>query len=473
MTRRATQRSAWLARSRGLLALGLAAAGGLSLLAAFGFTVGWVEHTLSPDGWVSSVTANRIALMQAAMLLVGAVCVVAAGLLVRRAWVVAAAVGLSLCAALAFVHAFYPRNLLFNPRRLVGAVLGTEMLLRNFAPEPTLRVPTHEVLQSRYPTINIHAHFSYPGLDTVKSPEEIVAIMDACNVAQAVNLDGPSQGELDRYAGKAPERLITFAEVWFDEKFPAPGQLQKMVEGLDAAKRTGAAGIKIWKNLGLHSQDKEGHIIPLDDPRVELLWQKADALKLPILIHLGDPEPFFHPVDATNERYEELVTFGGLGIVASLADPSYPRPAQLLARFERVVERFPGVTFIGAHMLMLGHDLDTLGAVLDRHPNLSVDISAMGHELGRQPVTARKFFVKYADRILFGTDGNPDEGTYRQYFRFLQTADEYFDYPGWPKYKPGRWKIYGLDLPDEVLQKIYHDNAAKVLGLPLLSERKS
>ncbi len=448
-----------------LLAVGCAA-----LLGAFVLTVGWVERTLSADGWVSPPTAHRIVQAQWGLLLAGAACVVLAGVMARRVLAVVAAVALSLCAGAAFVNTFYPRHLLFTPKRLVRVALGQELLLRDFKPEPTLRVAAHEVLRARYPAINIHAHFSYPGPDTVKSAEELVAVMDACNVAQAIDLDGGVQErlqeELNRYARKAPERLVVFAHVWFGEEFSGPKYFQSVVDSLDEAKRMGAAGIKIWKNLGLKARDKQGRPVPVDDPRLEPLWQKAQALKLPVLIHLSDPEPFFHQADGTNERYEELAGVGGGGIVESLAHPRYPRTAQIIGQFERVLVRHPSVTFVGAHMLMLGHDLETLAGVLDRHPNLSVDLSAMAHELGRQPRAARAFFLKYADRILFGTDGNPDEATYRQYFRFLETADEYFDYPRWPKYNSGRWKIYGLDLPDDVLRKVYHDNAAKILKLP-------
>ncbi len=465
MSRKPT-RASGAVRGSARLARGLASAGALCVLVAFGLSVSWVERTFTADGWVPPLIAEGIERTQWGLLFAGAACLILAGAMSRRGWALASAAALSLGAGAAFANAFYPRHLLFQPKRLAAVALGQELLLRDFTPQPTLRVASHEVLRARYPAINIHAHFSYPGLDTVKSAEELVAVMDACNVAQAVDLDGgveeALQQELDRYARKAPERLVVFAHIWFGEEFSGPAYFQKLVGSLDEAARSGAAGIKIWKNLGLQSRDKTGQVVPVDDLRLEPLWRKAAALKLPILIHVADPEPFFHPADARNERYEELAN-ALTGVIFSFAHPRYPRPSRIYAQLERVLERHRDVPFIGAHMLVLGNDLETLGAMLDRHPNLYVDTAAMAHELGRQPRAARAFFLKYEDRILFGTDGNPDEVIYRQYFRFLETADEYFDYPGWPQYNPGRWKIYGLDLPDDVLRKVYRDNAARLL----------
>ena len=182
------------------LTLGLAVAGVLCLAGAFGFTATWVERTLSSDGMVSATMAHRIRQAQWGLLLAGAAGVVLAGVMARRAWALAAAVALSLSVGAAFVNTFYPRHLLFTPKRLVRVALGQELLLRDFKPQPTLRVASHEVLRARYPAINIHAHFSYPGLDTVKSAEELIAIMDACNVMQLVDLDGGFREEIERYA---------------------------------------------------------------------------------------------------------------------------------------------------------------------------------------------------------------------------------------------------------------------------------
>lgn len=450
-----------------------ALAGITALVVACWLRPEWVQDHLSRDGWLTAETVQRIALLRWGLLFGGSVLLVVAGRLTGKiaAWLSGCAV---VVAVAVFLNAHYPNSLFFRPARLVRAALGLELALRDFTPVSRLNVPVHRVERARFPAINIHAHLSFPGHDAVKSAEELIAVMDACNVTHAVNLDGGLgnnfRERVSQLTYQAPDRLITFAHVWFSEDFPSPEAFQDMLGKLDETKRLGASGIKIWKHLGLRARDGQGRVVPLDDGRLEPLWAKAEALGFPILIHVGEPEAFFHPIDGRNERYQELVYFGAAG--SSLADPRYPRQAQLVEQFERVLDRHPQLTFIAAHMLMLAHDLDALGGVLDRHPNLFVDMAGQTHELGRQPRTARAFFLKYADRILFGTDGSADEHEYRQHFRFLETADEYFKVYG-DSFDAYHWSSYALDLPDDVLRQVYHDNAAKILGLPLLADQRA
>lgn len=385
-----------------------------------------------------------------------------------RRWgtaLIAAGLLTGIAGAWVLLERWHPHHLLRRPGQLALAVLGEEVLLSDYEPRARLIVPTHEVERARYPVINIHAHFRrwYQKW----TPEELIGILDACNVQALVDLDGGLGDrlgeELAQYAKPYPDRLIIFATFPFSEKMKW-GLFPERVEQLEEAKRLGARGIKIWKNLGLKTRDDEGRLVAVDDPRLDPLWNKAAALGLPILIHVGDPVAFFDPIGAHNERYEELKANPSW----SFYGPQFPPLTEIIQQFERMVARHPDVTFIFAHLGNRTDDLREAGGLLDRHPNLSMDISARVSELGRQPRAAREFFITYQDRLLFGTDGNPDPSVYRTYFRFLETADEYFDYPFWPRYNYGRWKIYGIELPDEVLRKLYHDNAAKILGLPLI-----
>jgi predicted TIM-barrel fold metal-dependent hydrolase len=185
---------------------------------------------------------------------------------------------------------------------------------------------------------------------------------------------------------------------------------------------------------------------------------------MPVLMHTGDPAAFFRPVDRHNERWMQLRRHPEW----SFAGEGFPGLDELFAQRDRVMRRHPETTFIGAHVASSAEDLAAAARVLDEHPNFFVDIAGRVAELGRQPYTARRFFIEYQDRILFGTDrypGRPDQPRYAIYFRFLETADEYFDYFDHPFPPEGEWKIYGIDLPEQVLKKVYHENASRLLGI--------
>ena len=208
----------------------------------------------------------------------------------------------------------------------------------------------------------------------------------------------------------------------------------------------------------------------VDDPRLDPLWAAAAELDLPVLIHIADPIAFFEPLDATNERWEELHGhpdwhFWPPQPAGDAGAPGFPRFDALLAAFGRLVARHPATTFVGAHVGCAAEDLALVGAMLDANPNFSVDIAARLGELGRQPYTSRAFFLRYADRILFGVDMAPDPDLYAIHYRFLETFDESFDYDTDDVPGQGRWQIHGIGLPEDVLRKVYRDNARRVLRL--------
>jgi predicted TIM-barrel fold metal-dependent hydrolase len=271
------------------------------------------------------------------------------------------------------------------------------------------------------------------------------------------------QHVIDEMVNPYPGRFLVFAQIdW--SKINDPNFSQEMVLQLDDAVRRGARGLKVLKDLGLGVKDKSGKFITVDDPRLDPIWEECGRLGIPVSIHVTDPEAFFSPTDGNNERYEELTEHPDW----SFYGPQFPSKQEILEARNRVFARHPHTTFVALHMGNWPENLDYVGEVLDKYPNTYVEFGAREAELGRQPRRARKFFLDYQDRIMFGTDNGPEEGMYQNYFRWLETGDEYFDYWGYPG--QGRWKIYGMELPDTVLEKVYHGNADRLFAqLPKLA----
>ena len=359
------------------------------------------------------------------------------------------------------------------------------LALKDFQPRSMLHVAEHKVARAAFPVIDVHSHFSWSGgmkgtetIQFLAAPKDLLPVMDRKNVQTMVNLTGgtgPSlEASVKRFDLAAPGRFLTFTEPMWAET-GKPGYAQKQADEIEKAKRAGARGLKVLKTLGLVLRENltSGPLVKVDDPRFDPMWDACGRLGLPVSIHVADPEAFFTPIDRFNERYDEL----GNHPDWSFYGRDFPSVAELLAARDRVLARHPGTRFI---LLHVGHDAENLafvGETLDRFPNTMVEIGARIGELGRQPRTARKFFEKYQDRILFGTDAvpPPDGENYPQqvfkdelyeiYYRFLETEDEYFDYAPAPVPPQGRWRIYGIGLPEAILKKVYHDNAARVLGI--------
>ena len=359
-----------------------------------------------------------------------------------------------------------------------------ELSLRDYAPRPMLRVPNQGAPQKpRYPAVDAHNHLgpmTWGSLGAISGDwpsrpvSEMVAVMDEAGVETIVDLDGGwgegLRAEIARYQESYPGRFVVFAGVDGDGFARDPRFGETEAARLRDSAAAGARGLKIWKRLGLELRDGRGHLIAIDDERLDPLWETAGALGLPVLIHIADPVAFFQPLDRHNERYEELIHhpdwhFYPTRPAAGSAAPGFPPFAALMAQFRTLLARHPGTTFIGAHVGCYAEDLGWVGETLDAHPNLLVDIAARLNEIGRAPYTARDFFLRYQDRILFGTDAAPRADIYRLYYRVLETRDEYFAYTLQEPPGAGRWQIYGLDLPDDVLEKVYRSNARRVLGL--------
>ena len=359
--------------------------------------------------------------------------------------------------------------------------------LKDFQPRSMLKVAATRVPRARVPVIDFHTHLSFraAGIGGVPQgeanlflspPAELLAVMDRVNLRTMVNLTGGVgsglQQSIQRYQEAHPGRFLTFTEPQY-ARLTEPGYPKAQAEAIASARRAGARGLKVLKTLGLYLREQitTGPLVKIDDPRFDEMWAACAANNMPVAIHVSDPEAFFLPTDRFNERFEELNNHPNW----SFYGRDFPPFRELLEARNRVFARHPKTTFVALHVGHYAEDLAHVSECLDRYPNMHVEIGARIGELGRQPRTARRFFDRYQDRVLFGTDAVPHgiqtpqqifgEALYEIYFRFLETEDEYFDYAPAPTPPQGRWRIYGVCLPEPILRKVYSDNAARILGL--------
>jgi len=385
------------------------------------------------------------------------------------------AAGLAAAAAL-------PLHLQASPAQEANPVVAP-LPLTEYQPKSMLRVKETRVERARFPLIDFHTHVTWSdGLDGHEvmtfyaQPNEILPVMERKNIRLMVNLTGGYGKGLDKSLRDLhvpyPDRFLVFVEPWWS-KSPEPGYPKFQADQVEIAHRAGARGVKVLKTLGLYLREntKTGALVKIDDSRFDPMWDAAGALNMPIAIHVSDPLAFFTPVDRFNERYEELHAHPDWSFYGS----GWPSDRELQEARRRVMQRHPRTQFVCLHVAV-AEDLAYVSECLDAHPNMFVDIAARIGELGRQPRAAAKFFDRYQDRILFGTDATPKgyefpqqlfgDELYEIYFRFLETEDEYFDYAPAPIPPQGRWRISGLGLPENILQKIYYQNAARLLKLP-------
>jgi len=325
------------------------------------------------------------------------------------------------------------------------------MDIEEYSPKSTLKVKETQLTRSKFPFVDVHNHqFDMP----VKNLSKLVAEMDSLNMAFMVNLSGFRglylQQSLKNIQKNAPNRFGLFLNVDFesidDEDFAVT-----QTALIDSAVQAGVMGLKVYKSLGLTDRDSKGQRIAINDPRLAPVWEACGKNGIPVLIHSGEPSSFWDPKDKYNERWLELRQKPG-----RFRDPATnPSFEEVLAEQHAIFEKHPNTLFINAHLGWMGNDLDRLSAHLDRYPNVYTEIGAVLAELGRQPQRARQFFIDYQDRILFGKDSY-SVSEYYTYFRVLETDDEYFDYY---RKRHAHWKMYGLALPDSILQKLYYKNA--------------
>jgi predicted TIM-barrel fold metal-dependent hydrolase len=350
----------------------------------------------------------------------------------------------------------------------------TALPLAEWKPRSSLTAAVTRVDRPAFAAIDIHNHLgrwlSADGGWMIDDVAGFVASLDALGVETVVNLDGMWGDELsenlDRYDHAHPGRFATFCQLDWDALGQADGADILEASLRDSASR-GARGVKVWKNLGLRVRDATGALVSPDDERVVHLMRVAGELGLPVLIHTADPKAFFEPLDARNERVDELLEqpdwwFGDRSL--------FPTFAQLLAAHAALVIACPSTQFVGAHAGCAAEDLDLVESLLLRAPNYSIDIAGRMAELGRQPRRFRALVGRFPDRVLFGTDIYPATAEqYRLHYRFLETADEAFEYAPDAEIPPqGRWTVSGLHLDRDTLRAVYRDNARRLLSLPVV-----
>lgn len=359
--------------------------------------------------------------------------------------------------------------------------------LSQYEPKSMLRVRESHVERAKFPLIDFHTHISgstkseggvelSPDREYFGTPQELLGVMERKNIRAMVNLTGGYEKGLaeavEKYDRAHAERFYTFTEPSYS-RFKEANYPKLQGQAIEQAHRDGARGLKILKTLGLYLRENitSGTLVKIDDPCFDPMWDACGQLNMPVAIHVSDPIAFFTPTDRFNERYEELNNHPDWSFYGG----DFPSNDELLAARNRVMAKHPKTQFVVLHVGNFAEDLGNVSENLNKYPNMFVDIAARIGELGRQPRTSRKFFEKYQDRILFATDATPhgddfpqqvfNDKLYEIYLRFLETDDEYFDYAPAKIPPQGRWKIYGIDLPDQILKKVYYENAARLLRI--------
>ncbi|MGH9470699.1 MAG: amidohydrolase family protein [Terriglobia bacterium] len=370
-----------------------------------------------------------------------------------------------------------------------AAAKAAPLALHDFQPRSMLHTTETRVRRARFPVVDFHTHLSWGGpskngvvlgeeITFLASPDELLPVMERKNIRSLVNVTGGTGAGLEKsiliFQSAHEGRFFVFTEPSW-RRFTQPRYSRFQADAIERAHRAGARGLKVLKTLGLYLRERitKGALVKVDDRRFDSMWGACAAFNMPVAIHVSDPEAFFLPADRFNERFEEVNSHPDW----SFCGGDYPSNAQLLKARNRVFARHPRTQFVALHV---GNDAENLAYVsecMERFPNMHVDIAARIGELGRQPRAARRFFEKYQDRILFGTDATPHaqdvpqqiygDALYEIYYRFLETEDDYFDYAPAAVPPQGRWRIYGLGLPEQILRKVYYENACRLLGLPV------
>jgi predicted TIM-barrel fold metal-dependent hydrolase len=329
----------------------------------------------------------------------------------------------------------------------------------DYRPRSTLIVPEHKTWKAKFPVIDFHGHVSAL-LQDQKGMDSLTAALDSLNVRMVYVADNVSGERLTRMLAtvqanpKLKDRIKILTGISFQNV--GPGWAEKAIAQLNADIKAGAVGVgEIGKGFGLSTKKPDGSRLKIDDPELDPIWEECAKLKIPVFIHTAEPQEFFQPIDFHNERWLELALFNDRRNGPGTGRPTFD---ELMKERDNLFRKHPKTTFVAAHMGWHANDLGRLGKMFDDMPNVYAELGAVLYDIGRQPRAAHDFFVKYQDRILFGKDSfQPEE--YPYYWRVFETTDDYFDY-----YRDYHafWKLYGIGLPDQVLKKVYYQNALKL-----------
>jgi predicted TIM-barrel fold metal-dependent hydrolase len=334
----------------------------------------------------------------------------------------------------------------------------------DYRPKSTLKVPATMRMKAKFPVVDFHGHPGGAQIGSVDALERFGVQLDSINVrlmlvAGNVSGDRLTQGMALVNQSKTMKDRVRFLTGINFGGVGTAGWAEKAVAQMEADKKAGAVGIgEVGKGFGLSTKKADGSRLKLNDPELKPVWAAAARLKLPVFIHTADPQEFFRTVDYTNERWLEQSLFPE----RRYPQDRYPSFEQLMAERDSLFKANPQTTFVAAHLGWHANDLGRLGKMFDEMPNVLGEMGAVLYDIGRQPRAAHDFFIKYQDRLLFGKDSyQPEE--YPYYWRVLETRDDYFDY-----YRDYHafWKLYGIDLPDAVLKKVYYQNALRITGIP-------
>jgi len=334
------------------------------------------------------------------------------------------------------------------------------LLVKDYKPASSLVVPVTSIAKARLPVIDVHSHTSMNNINTPADVDAWVKTMDEVGIEMSVVFTNASGPEFDRQAKLFLDSHPKRFQVWysFDASNPeAPDFTTKMVAELERVYKLGARGVGEITDKGWGVEASEQKALPrakrlrFDDPRLDAYWQRCGELNMPVNIHLADHPSCWKPLDARQERTPDFQAF-------NLSGKDVPSYEELLATRERLLAKHPRTKFIFCHLSNQGNDTAALARMLDRFPNMYVDVSARDYEIGRQPRAMKAFLEKYKGRVLFGTDMGRDKTMYQAWWRLLESADEY---------QPGRiwWPYYGLELGEPLLRSLYRDTALKVLNL--------
>ena len=351
-----------------------------------------------------------------------------------------------------------------RPRSCMAPEFAAPSII-DYRPRNTLKVPEHKVPKAKFPAIDYHAHVG-SFLNDAAGLANLSAQMDSLNLEMMVVADNISGDRLKQAVAlvSASPTMKNRVRILTGIRFNgvgSPGWADATVKQLEDDVAAGAVGVgEIGKGFGLSTRKADGSLLKIDDPELDPVWAAAARLGMPIFIHTAEPEEFFKPIDFNNERWLELSLFNDRRNGPGTGRPTFD---DLMAQRDNLFRKHPKTTFVVAHMGWHTADLARLGTMFDEMPNLTAELGAVLYDIGRQPRAAHDFFVKYQDRILFGKDSfQPEE--YPYYWRVLETKDDYFDY-----YRDYHafWKLYGINLPDDVLKKVYYKNAQRITkGLP-------
>lgn len=349
----------------------------------------------------------------------------------------------------------------------------------DFIPVPNAKFHRTEIANAKFPVVDAHSHFFHRTRHDPQQLGALIELMDRNRIAICISLDGTLGRRLDEHKEflwtEYKDRFVIFCNIdWRGAAKEDDYQnwdcnqsdfVRRTCMQIQSAQESGVSGLKVFKSLGLEIRNADGSFTELDEPRLDPIFDTCGNLGVPVLIHTADPSAFFQPLTPNNERYEELSRHPEWHYPSN----KFPTREHLFQARQRLFSKHPKTIFIAAHFANDAEDLVEAANILEAHPNVILDFASRISELGRQPFTARDFFIRHQDRIVFGTDGPWPEQRYHAYWRFLETHDEYFDYSEKPIPPQGLWRIYGIDLPDAVLRKIYYENAMR--WIPGVKER--